>query len=579
MRKLSSVLFLVFGLTAALTLSQPQPFLPDLSAATPPPGAKGQNKGGQITLRTLPLPTSASFPLAVRRIGQSNDSRYIAPLIDVMPFTRSRDNFAVLGRALGNLTGERIDRWESPWHDLMVWYGERPKLRPPPGYIGWKGQLFSLVDPRFRLFLYDRAPTSIRVEEIVWGGVVVDGLPALVNPKTTGAEEAGYLRDTEAVFGVSINGDHRAYPLRILDSHEMANDVVGGKPVTLAYCTLCGAGILFDTAVGETSYEFGSSGLLYRSNKLMYDRKTRSLWNQITGEPVVGKLVGSGIKLPVLPIVLTSWGEWKRRHPDTSVLNRETKYRRDYAIGAFYGDYFASPNTMFPVWKRSQAFPKKERIFAIRIDGVPKAYPLHELNRGGGVVNDTLGSKPLVVIYRDAVGRVALPETWRQTLTRLGGSRSDIAFANDLNLKTARKVIKKRKTLLNDLTAEMLLAMPTETRLALLTERTPKEKKGSEARKGMFAPDFRNEVALRGLIGETRAYERGPRRFRSSDSSDKLLDEQGRGWRVTESALVGPDDERLPRLGGHLAYWFGWFSFFPQTEVYKSERAYGVLHP
>ena len=84
---------------------------------------------------------------------------------------------------MGNLTGESIDRWESPWHDLMIWYGERPELKPPAGYIGWKGHLLSLVDPRFRLFLYDRAPAAIRVEEIVWGGVVVDGLPALVNPR------------------------------------------------------------------------------------------------------------------------------------------------------------------------------------------------------------------------------------------------------------------------------------------------------------------------------------------------------------------------------------------------------------
>ncbi len=571
MRKLRPVLLIALALTAVLILSQLQSFLPGLAAATSPAAAKARKKDKQLTLQVLPLPTSASFPLAVQRIGQSNDERYIAPLIDTIPFTRSQANFAALGRALGNLTGERIDRWESPWHDLMIWYGERPELKPPPGYIGWKGHLLSLVDPRFRLFLYDRAPAAIRVEEIVWGGVVVDGIPALVKPKMIDVEKAAYLRDTEAVFGVSINGDHRAYPLRILDSHEMANDVVGGKPVALAYCTLCGAGVLFDTTVGETTYEFGSSGLLYRSNKLMYDRKTRSLWNQITGEPVVGRLVGSGIKLRVLPIVLTSWGDWKRQHPDTSVLSLETGYVRDYEIGVFYGDYFATPGTMFPVWKRSQAFPKKERIFAIRIDGVPKAYPLHELNRGGGVVNDTVGSKRLVVIYRDAVGRVALPDTWRQTLAKLGGSRAGIAFANDLDLKTARKVVKKRKTLVNDLTAEMLLAMPTETRLALLTERTPKAKKGSEAGKGMFAPDFRNEVALRGLIGETRAYERGSHSFRPSDSADELLDEHGRSWRVTEEALVGPDDERLPRLGGHLAYWFGWFSFFPQTEVYKSE--------
>lgn len=107
------------------------------------------------------------------------------------------------------------------------------------------------------------------------------------------ATEADYLSDHEPVFGVSINGDQRAYPLRILDWHEMANDVVGGRPVARAYCTLCGSGILYDaTAAGQT-YVFGSSGFLFRSNKLMYDRTTNTLWNRLTGEPVIGKLVGS----------------------------------------------------------------------------------------------------------------------------------------------------------------------------------------------------------------------------------------------------------------------------------------------
>ena len=122
-----------------------------------------------------------------------------------------------------------------------------------------------------------------------------------------GASDAEYLLDTDLVFGIEINGDARAYPLRIMGWHEMVNDVIGGVPVALAYCTLCGSGILFDTQLEGTDEPlvFGSSGLLYRSNKLMFDRKTNSLWNQFSGEPVVGPLVGSDIKLKVRPITLS----------------------------------------------------------------------------------------------------------------------------------------------------------------------------------------------------------------------------------------------------------------------------------
>src|SRR5712692_4251583 len=102
----------------------------------------------------------------------------------------------------------------------------------------------------------------------------------------------------------------------------MINDVVGGVPVSLAYCTLCGAGILFDGRIGGRTepFTFGSSGLLYRSNKLMYDRQTDSLWNQFTGRPVVGPLTGSKIDLKVLPLVQTSWSDWRSRHKNTRVL-------------------------------------------------------------------------------------------------------------------------------------------------------------------------------------------------------------------------------------------------------------------
>lgn len=508
---------------------------------------------------------------AIRRAEKSGDKRLIAPLIDRVKFAKNRQELLALVSALRKLTGERLAALDEAWADLVVWYGKQSGLDPPPGYTGWKGELYGQeIDSRFRVFLYEDAPATVRVEEVTWGGVKPAGIPALVNPKTIEAAEADYLADTDAVFGVSIDGDQRAYPLRILDWHEMANDVVGGKPVALAYCTLCGAGILFDAAAGNASYRFGSSGLLFRSNKLMFDDSTFTLWNQITGEPVVGKLAGKGIKLKILPLVLTSWGEWKRQHPDTKVLDPDTGHKRPYRAGAAYGPYFGSPETMFPVWQQSRRFPKKARIFALRVGGVPKAYPLDELNRAGGIVNDTLGRKKVVVVYRDAVGRVPLPSGWRREIAKLSKGSTKVEFANDLTLESARAILKKKPSLVKEMSAEFLLAMPTEARLVLLQERTPDQKEGAKAGKGKFPPDLRNEVAIRGLIGETRAYERGAYIFSVSKASDTLTDEQNRPWRITEAALVGPDEERLPRLGGHLAYWFGWFAFFPKTEVFEA---------
>jgi hypothetical protein len=197
------------------------------------------------------------------------------------------------------------------WFAWIEWYGTT-SYTPPSGFTSWKGRILGVLDPGFADFLQDEFPSTIRVEEILWGGVLVDGIPALSNATMIPADESTYMEPDEPVFGISINGDHRAYPLRILDWHEMANDVVGGVPVSLAYCTLCGSGIAFDgrASNGET-YTFGSSGFLFRSNKLMYDRETRTLWNQLTGEPVLGKLVGTGIKLDLLPVVLTSWEPWQ----------------------------------------------------------------------------------------------------------------------------------------------------------------------------------------------------------------------------------------------------------------------------
>lgn len=408
---------------------------------------------------------------------ESGDVRFVVPLIEIMRF-RSPAQYEAIGEALDSLTGEDIG---ADWPAWMAWSVEnQPPL--PPGYVGWKSNLLAIIDPAFRRFIYEGVPTTIRLDEVVWGGVRVDGIPALDNPTQISPDEADYVTPDELVFGVDINGDARAYPLRIMDWHEMFNDVVGGVPVSLAYCTLCGAGILYDTTVDGEVYTFGSSGFLMRSNKLMYDRNTDSLWNQLTGEPVAGELVGSGIKLDLLPVTLTTWEDWLDDHPETTVLDLHTGFARRYEVGAAYADYFASPGTMFPVPSIDEDLAVKDLIYALNIDDTPKAYPLPLLAEER-VSNDTLAGLDIVLVTSDAP-ELASPEP--------GGAA-------------------------------------------------------------------------------VRAYERDGHTFAPSPGGDDgtVLDEDGETWTVTEDELTGPDGESLPRVAGHVAYWFGWNSFYPETLVYE----------
>ena len=285
------------------------------------------------------------------------------------------------------------------WHDWMLWQEEHAEVVVFEGYDAVKADVMAWLDPNFRVFLYRGVKHEIRLEEIAWGGVSKDGIPALTNPKHISAADAAYITDDELVFGVEINGDARAYPLRMMDWHEMFNDVVGGVPVALAYCTLCGSGILFDTVVAgrDEPFVFGSSGFLYRSNKLMYDQQTHSLWNQFTGRPVVGELTGSGIELKVRPVAITSWGNWLARHPDTKVLSLFTGFTRDYRPGKPYAKYFASPDLMFPALVPDKRLKPKDHVFVLRDGANEKAWAVADF-AGGKVINDSLGTLDIVLI-------------------------------------------------------------------------------------------------------------------------------------------------------------------------------------
>jgi hypothetical protein len=168
----------------------------------------------------------------LEEIRASGDTRFVAGLIDSLRYRR--DIQEDIGVTLNLLTGQEL---EADWFEWVEWAGQNPEIESFDGYAGWKARLFSQIDPNFLRFVYSglKVDPESRVEEIVWGGVRVDGIPALDNPTMIDPDQADYLEPDERVFGVSINGDTRAYPARFLDWHELFNDIVGGEPVSRAY--------------------------------------------------------------------------------------------------------------------------------------------------------------------------------------------------------------------------------------------------------------------------------------------------------------------------------------------------------
>ena len=301
-----------------------------------------------------------------------------------------------LQQQTGQPHGADLVRWKE-------WIWSQP-YDPHPDYGFFKGQWYSQLDPRFAEFFPRGVISLIRLDEVVWGGVGVNGIPPLEYPTQLEAAKAGYLNDDHIVFGIAVDGEARAYPKRILAWHEMALDRLGGVELTIVYCTLCGTVIPFESVVTGRRFTFGTSGLLYRSNKLMFDHETRSLWNTFEGAPVVGALAGSGLRLTPHAVVTTTWGEWRRQHPATTVLSLDTGHRRDYSEGAAYRDYFGTDELMFQIGNRDDRLPNKAEVLVLRPDdasptgqGRPLAIAASFLQRNR-VFHHTFAGRSLVVV-------------------------------------------------------------------------------------------------------------------------------------------------------------------------------------
>ena len=177
-------------------------------------------------------------PIAGKMVANGNRT-FIPVLLELMRFLPDGGPricvVCSINKLLEGPDNDLVPLERRDWGWWIEWLGNHPEVQPPDGFAGWKGELYSVIDRNFTEFFYDGVKTRIRLEEVVWGGVKKDGIPGLNNPPVTPAGQATYLQDSDRVFGVSTNGEHRAYPLRILNPHEMANDVVGGVPFALAY--------------------------------------------------------------------------------------------------------------------------------------------------------------------------------------------------------------------------------------------------------------------------------------------------------------------------------------------------------
>jgi len=234
------------------------------------------------------------------------------------------------------------------------------------------------------IMITDGVKHSVPLEELLSGGPPKDGIPPIDNPKFISTDEASkWLSDDEPGVAFSLGNTHRFYPYQIIVWHEIVNDIVEGQRVLVTYCPLCLTGFVFDPVVKGERVEFGTSGKLWRSNLVMYDRKTDSLWPQVLGEAVVGEMTGT--KLKTLPSDQVLYGNWKKLFPDGEVLSRDTGATRFYGSSP-YGDYFSVTNLSLSLVNPTDTrLPNDAFVFGVIIKGQAKAYSAEAVKARGEV--------------------------------------------------------------------------------------------------------------------------------------------------------------------------------------------------
>jgi hypothetical protein len=272
--------------------------------------------------------------------------------------------------------------WKAVTDHLIAW-----ELPAPPGYVDYKARLFTLVEPRWAPLFRDRN-ADIDWRLVSWGGVFIDDrplgdprpckrgcIPALDDPAVTAAASGSWYPDDAIVFGVLVGGQARAYPKNIMEVHELVNDTLGGRRIGMPYCTLCGSAQAYLTdTVGKRNLVLRTSGLLSRSNKVMYDLNTKSVFDTFKGRAVSGPLREAGVTLRQITVVTSTWGAWKAAHPKTTIVARDGGIGLEYPADPLGGRDDEGP--IFPVGDVDSRLPVQEQVVGvIAPDGTPVAFP------------------------------------------------------------------------------------------------------------------------------------------------------------------------------------------------------------
>ncbi len=244
----------------------------------------------------------------------------------------------------------------------------------------------------------DFTKRSVDLDEIQSGGPPKDGIPAIDRPRfVSTSDAAGWLDPREPVIALAHAGRARAYPLQILMWHEIVNDTLGDLPIAVTFCPLCNASLVFDRRVGGRLLDFGTTGMLRKSDLVMYDRQTESWWQQFSGMAIIGELVGT--ELTQIPAQIVAFEEFRDGHPDGEVLSRETGHARAYGRNPYRG-YDAIDNSPFllddPVDPR---LPAMERVLSVSLGGVDRLYPF-SLFPAHPLIHDTVSGTPVIVLSR-----------------------------------------------------------------------------------------------------------------------------------------------------------------------------------
>jgi Protein of unknown function (DUF3179) len=263
---------------------------------------------------------------------------------------------------------------------------------------------FDVADPGLRVvtagWSTDFSLHDVPLDEIIGGGPGKDDIPAIDEPKFVAVDRADWLVEREPVIAFGIGDDWRAYPIQILIWHEIVNDIVADTPVAITFCPLCHTAIAFDRSVEGRVLDFGTTGNLRHSDLVMYDRQTESWWQQATGRAIVGELTGT--QLEFLPVQLISWGQFVEAHPEGTVLSRDTGHPRDYDRNPYPG-YDVADSDPFLLEDKTLIdgrLSPKVRILGLVVGDEAAAYPFPLLAEHP-VVNDEVGSEPIVVVWTD----------------------------------------------------------------------------------------------------------------------------------------------------------------------------------